>query len=59
MAVIHLVLAIVIAMLAGTLFGIRYIVLMERRMARIDQHIEGLVKKVLDEEEEIEEMLED
>jgi hypothetical protein len=49
---------VILAVIIGTLFAIVYslrvLVLMERRMARIDMHIEALVNKVLSEEKHIE-----
>lgn len=49
-----LVLAIIIATLAAIVYSLRILVLMERRIARIDAHIETLVKSVLKEEFKIE-----
>ena len=50
---------VVLAVILGTLFAIVYslrvLVLMERRVARIDTHIEALVTQVLVEEHRIEE----
>jgi len=52
---------IVLAVIVGTLFGIVYcmrvLVLMERRVARIEEHIDRLVHKVLKEEIRIEHKL--
>ena len=59
---------VILAIILGTLFAIVYslrvLVLMERRVSRIDMHIESLVTqvlaeehKILDEENKIEEML--
>ena len=52
---------IVLAVIVGTLFGIVYcmriLVLMERRVARIEEHIDRLVHKVLKEEIRIERKL--
>jgi len=49
---------VILAIIIGTLFAIVYslrvLVLMERRMARIDVHIEALVHSVLTEETKIE-----
>jgi branched-subunit amino acid aminotransferase/4-amino-4-deoxychorismate lyase len=49
---------IILAVIVGTLFGIVYslriLVLMERRVARLDANIERLVKSVLREEIKIE-----
>ncbi len=50
---------VILAIIIGTLFAIVYslrvLVLMERRIARIDVHIESLVNRVLREEQRIEE----
>lgn len=52
---------IVLAVIVGTLFGIVYcmrvLVLMERRVARIEEHIERMVDRVLSEEKIIERKL--
>jgi hypothetical protein len=52
---------IVLAVIVGTLFGIVYcmrvLVLMERRVARIEEHIERMVERVLAEEKVIERKL--
>ena len=49
---------IILAVIVGTLFGIVYslriLVLMERRVARLDANIERLVKSILREEIKIE-----
>jgi hypothetical protein len=49
---------VILAVIIGTLFAIVYsmriLVLMERRIARIDMHIEALVNRVLSEEKSIE-----
>ena len=49
------ILAIVIGTLAAIAYSLRVLVLLERRIARIDTHIEALVLKVLEHEEHIEE----
>jgi hypothetical protein len=50
---------VILAIILGTLFAIVYslrvLVLMERRVSRIDMHIESLVTQVLAEEHKIEE----
>ncbi len=58
------ILGIIIGTLAAIVYSLRVLVLMERRIARIDSHIEALVLKVLktenqilEEEEKIEKML--
>jgi len=48
------ILAIIIGTLAAIVYSLRILVLMERRMARIDVHVEALVTKVFQEERRIE-----
>lgn len=48
------ILAIIIGTLAAIVYSLRILVLLERRIGRIDYHIERLVKRVLKEEELIE-----
>jgi len=43
-------LALVIGTLAAIVYSLRYLVVMERRMAKIESHIEYLAKRVLAEE---------
>ncbi|RLE44413.1 hypothetical protein DRJ22_05960 [Candidatus Woesearchaeota archaeon] len=50
---IRIVLAIIVGVLFGIVYTMRILVLMERRIARIEVHIERLVAKVLKEEETI------
>ncbi len=49
-----LILTVVVGTLAAIVYCLRVLVLMERRIARIDTHIEALVKTVLQEELKIE-----
>lgn len=49
-----LILAIIVATLAAIVYSLRVLVLMERRIARIDAHIEALVKSIMREELKIE-----
>ncbi|MBN1275104.1 hypothetical protein JXA12_02330 [Candidatus Woesearchaeota archaeon] len=53
--------AVILAVIIGTLFAIVYalrvLILLERRIARIDMHIELMAKSILKDEEEIESML--
>ena len=49
-----LVYVIIFATLAAIIYCLRVLLLMERRVARIDTHIEALVKTVLKEELKIE-----
>lgn len=48
------ILAVILGTLAAIVYSLRILVLMERRIARIDRHIEMLVDKVLVEEKKIE-----
>ena len=47
-------LAIIVGTLAAIVYSLRVLVLMERRIARIEMHIENLVSKVMREELRIE-----
>ena len=49
-----LILVIILATLAGLVYSMRVLVLLERRIARIDVHIEKMAKAILDEELKIE-----
>ena len=51
-------LAIIIGTLAAIVYSLRVLVSMERRMARIEMHIEKVVEKVIKEEIRIEKDLE-
>ncbi len=48
------ILGIVLGTLAAIVYSLRVLVLMERRIARIDNHIESLVMKIYEEEKKIE-----
>jgi hypothetical protein len=48
------VLAVIIGTLLAIVYSLRILVLMERRVARIDMHLEALINKVLIEEKNIE-----
>ena len=50
-------LAIIVGTLAAIVYSLRILVLMERRIARIEMHIEGVVSKVMKEELKIERKL--
>lgn len=50
----NVMLAIILGTLAAIIYALRVLVIMERRVARIDAHIEALVKRVLREEVKIE-----
>jgi hypothetical protein len=50
----QIILSIIIGTLAAIVYSLRILVLMERRMARVDENIEKLVGAVLKEERTIE-----
>ena len=50
---IRVVLAIIIGTLAAIVYSLRILVLMERRVARIEQHIEKMMHKTLRQETKI------
>lgn len=54
---IEITLAIVVGTLAAIVYSLRVLVLMERRVARIEMHIERLIDKVMKEEIKIEKAL--
>lgn len=54
---LKVILAIIIGTLGAIVYSLRVLVLMERRVARIEGHIEALVKQVLRREESIQKML--
>ncbi len=51
---IRIVLAVIVGVLFGIVYCMRVLVLMERRVARIEEHIDRVVHKVLEEEIRIE-----
>jgi hypothetical protein len=51
------ILAIIIGTLGAIVYSLRVLILLERRIARIDAHIEALVEHVLRDEELIEKKL--
>ena len=53
-AVIRITLAIIIGTLAAIVYSLRVLVLMERRMARVEMHIENMANKIIKEEYRIE-----
>ena len=52
-----LILMVIIAALGGVIYSMRVLILLERRIARIDTHIELMARTILKDEEEIESML--
>lgn len=51
---VRIVLAVIVGVLFGIVYCMRVLVLMERRVARIEEHIDRIVHKVLQEEVRIE-----
>ena len=52
--VVRIVLAVIVGVLFGIVYCMRVLVLMERRVARIEEHMDSIVHKVLQEEIRIE-----
>lgn len=50
-------LAVIIGTLAAIVYSLRVLVLVERRVAKIEAHMDGMVHKVLGEEKKIERVL--
>ncbi len=57
MAVEAVILAIIIGTLAAIVYSLRVLILLERRIARIDTHIELMARSILKDEDEIETLL--
>ncbi len=55
--VIYVILALILGTLAAIVYAMRVLVLLERRIARIDTHIELMTRSVLKDEQEIEGMI--
>jgi len=53
-AVLRITLAIIIATLAAIVYSLRVLVLMDRRIARIEEHVDKMVHRTLEEEYKIE-----
>jgi len=51
---VRIVLAVIVGVLFGIVYCMRVLVLMERRVARIEEHIDRVVHKILQEEIKIE-----
>ena len=51
---IRIVLAVIVGVLFGIVYCMRVLVLMERRVARIEEHMDNIMHKVLQEEIKIE-----
>lgn len=54
---VRVVLAVIVGVLFGIVYCMRVLVLMERRVARIEEHIDRVVHKLLQEEIKIERTL--
>ena len=52
-----IILSIIIGTLAAIVYSLRILVLMERRMSRIENHVESIAAKILKEELKIERVL--
>lgn len=52
-----IILAVILGTLAAIVYSLRVLILMERRMARIDKHIEIMAKEILKDEDDIESVL--
>ena len=50
----HVILAVILGTLAAIVYSLRIMVLMERRIARIEMHVERVVDKIVKEEIKIE-----
>ena len=53
-ALLRITLAVIIGTLAAIVYSLRVLVLMERRVARIEGHIDSVVHKILKEEKTLE-----
>jgi hypothetical protein len=52
-----IIMVIIIGTLAAIVYSLRVLILLERRIARIDTHIELMARSILKDEEEIESMI--
>ncbi|MEM4247586.1 MAG: hypothetical protein QXR48_00720 [Candidatus Woesearchaeota archaeon] len=52
--VLRITLAVIVGTLAAIVYSIRVLILMERRVARIEEHIDNIAHKILVEEQAIE-----
>ena len=57
MTILRIVLAIIIGTLVAIAYSVRYLILLERRIGRIEIHTDKLVRKILAEERRIEKRL--
>lgn len=56
-AVIRIILAVIIGTLAAIVYSLRVLILMERRIARMELHLENMANKMIREEYKIEKSL--
>ena len=52
--VLRITLAVIVGTLAAIVYSIRVLILMERRVARIEEHIDSIAHRILTEEQAIE-----
>ncbi len=57
MSVAEVTLAIILGVLAAIVYSLRILVLLERRMARVDENLERMVRKIAEDEKLIEKKL--
>jgi hypothetical protein len=55
--VLRITLAVIVGTLAAIVYCIRVLILMERRVARIEEHLDNIAHKILSEEQVIEKSL--
>lgn len=55
--VLRVTLAVIVGTLAAIVYCIRVLILMERRVARIEEHLDNIAHKILSEEQVIEKAL--
>ncbi len=55
--VLRITLAVIVGTLAAIVYCVRVLVLMERRVARIEEHLDNIAHKILSEEQAIEKVL--
>ncbi len=55
--VLRITLAVIVGTLAAIVYCVRVLILMERRVARIEEHLDNIAHKILSEEQVIEKSL--
>jgi hypothetical protein len=55
--VLRITLAVIVGTLAAIVYSIRVLILMERRVARIEEHLDNIAHRILKEEQVIEKSL--